>query len=258
MLFVRRNNMKTSRVSRIVKLLIALQTEQNCNVDDLAKLLGTSRRTVFRDLKELQAISVPYHYDKNTGGYSIDPDFFLPPIDLQQNEALSLLLLAHKAGHQMQLPFYKSALLAAMKIENNLPPNIRKYCSGILQNITTRPSPQAPTDFLDKNFGLLQEAIAKKRKVTLTYDSIFDGKLITIELSPYHLMYNHRAWYVLGYSDMHKSIRTFKLNRIKEIKMAKRCYIEDEFDLCEYLGRAWSIIPEGRIYNIKHSHPISP
>ena len=154
--------MKTSRVSRIVKLLIALQSEQKCKVDDLAKLFGTSRRTVFRDLKELQAISVPYHYDKKTGGYSIDPEFFLPPIDLQQNEALSLLLLAHKAGHKMQLPFYKSALLAAMKIENNLPPNIRKYCSGILQNITTRPSPQAPTDILDKNFGLLQGAIAKK------------------------------------------------------------------------------------------------
>ena len=47
-------------------------------------------------------------------------------------------------------------------------------------------------------------------------------------------------------------VRTFKLNRIKTLKTLSKCFIEDKaFDPEDYLGRAWSMIPEGRLYNIK-------
>src|SRR4030043_118445 len=122
--------MKHSRISRITHILTTMQAGKSYAVSDLSKMFGTSRRTIFRDLKELQTIGVPYRYDSNTGGYVIEPEFFLPPVDLDLKEALSLLLLAHKVGDQIQLPFAKSALLAALKIENNLPPNIRRYCNA--------------------------------------------------------------------------------------------------------------------------------
>ena len=71
--------MKASRVTRVVKILTALQAEEKCTVDDLAKMFNTSRRTVFRDLKELQAIGVPYRFDSANQSYAVDPEFFLPP-----------------------------------------------------------------------------------------------------------------------------------------------------------------------------------
>jgi proteasome accessory factor B len=235
-----------------VQILTALQSAQGYNVDDLARLFARTRRTIFRDLKELQAIGVPFRYDAGTGSYSLDPEYFLPPIDLNMQEALGLLLLVHKAGGQLQVPFKKSALLAAMKIENNLPVKIKRYCNISLKNISTRSSPQAPMSLLDKTFANLQKAIAKKRKVHVRYHSLFERELIELDMSPYHLLYNRRAWYVLGYSSLHKSIRTFKLNRIKEMKTLDKCFVaEDKFDLADYLGRAWSMIPEGRLYNIE-------
>jgi len=244
--------MKASRISRVVQLLTTLQSGENYAVGDLAKMFGTSRRTIFRDLKELQTIGVPYHYNAKTGSYAIDPEFFLPPIDLNLQEALGLLLLVHKASGQVQLPFKNSALLAALKIENNLPPKIRQYCNTTLQNISTRVNPQAPMNLLDKTFAQLQKAIVKKNKVSMRYHSLFEGQIIDVELCPYHLMYNRRAWYVLGFTDLHKSVRTFKLNRIKELKSTEKCFVGGEsFDLYDFLGRAWAIIPEGRIYNIK-------
>ncbi len=105
---------------------------------------------------------------------------------------------------------------------------------------------------LDKTFAQLQKAIAKKQKVSMRYHSLFDGRDIELELCPYHLLHNQRAWYVVGLSGLHKSIRTFKLNRIRELKTLSQHFVDDEdFDLSEYLGRAWSMIPEGRIYNVK-------
>jgi len=244
--------MKTSRISRVVRILTTLQAGKSYAAGDLAEIFGMSRRTVFRDLKELQSLGVLYHYDARTGGYKMDPEFFLPPIDLNLQEAMSLLLLVHKVRNQMQLPFNNSALLAALKIENNLPTKIRQYCNTALRNISTRAGAQSPMDLLDKTFAQLQKAIAKKRKVNIRYHSLFEGEIIDVTLCPYHLLYNHRAWYVLGHSSRHKSIRTFKFNRIREMKILDKCFVDGaDFDMYEYLGRAWSMIPEGRIYNIK-------
>lgn len=244
--------MKSSRVSRIVHILTTLQTGKSCTVDQLAETFGTSRRTIFRDLKELQVIGVPYRYDPHKGGYKIDPNFFLPPIDLNRQEALSLLILAYKIGAQIQLPYRNSALLAALKIENNLPSEIRRFCNSILSNVSIRLNPQAPMNLLDKTFKQLQEAIRLKRKVKILYHSFSEGRDIKLELCPYHLLYNQKVWYVLALSSLHNTVKTFELNRIRDIEVQNKCYVEQKrFNLTDYVGRAWSMNPEGAIYHVK-------
>jgi proteasome accessory factor B len=226
---------------------------------------------MFRDLKEIQNIGVQPKFSRITrlrpsqpanrpsaAGYTITPSAeggFLPPVNLNLQEALGLLLLVHKMRGQIQLPFKNAALLAALKIESSLPPRIRHYCDHALARITTKPGAQAPppgTPGLDNIFSTLQNAAAQRRKVHVHYDSLFDGKVIDCELSPYHLFYNQRAWYVVGRSSMHKTIRTFKLNRIKEAQMLEEKFRDgDDFDMTEHIGRAWSMIPEGRIYDVR-------
>ena len=247
-----------------MQILTTLQAGKSYTVSDLSKIFGTSRRTIFRDLKELQAIGVPFHYDAKTSGYMIEPEFFLPPIDLSLQEALSLLLLAHKGRDQIQLPFKNSVLLAALKIENNLPAKVRQYCNTALRNISIRVGAQTLFQHsvgLDKTFVQLQQAIVKKRKVNIRYHSLSEETIIDVELRPYHLLYNNQdnnqrynnqAWCVLGRSSLHKSIRSFRLNRIRELKPTERCFVDgDNFDVNDYLGKAWSMIPEGQLYNIK-------
>ncbi len=244
--------MKLSRISRVVRLLTMLQSGQNYSVDDLTELLGVNRRTLFRDLEQLRAIGVPYSYSAKAGGYSIDPDFFLPPIDLNLQEALSLLMLVHKMKGHIPIPFKNSAVMAGLKIENILPDDIRQYCNAHLSNVSVRPIAHSTMESLDRVFTSLQKAIRKKQVIKINYHSLFEQKDIGTNLSPYHLMYNKRAWYVVGKSSMHKSVRTFKLNRIKHLEILDRRFVNDkQFDTHEYLGRAWSMMPEGRIYNIK-------
>jgi proteasome accessory factor B len=244
--------MKTSRVSRIVQILTVLQSGRQYAVKDLTRLLGISRRSVFRDLKELQSIGVPYSYDARKGGYGIDPSFFLPPVDLNLQEALSLCLFIHKAADHLPMPFKSSAVIAALKIENNLPAGIRKYCHTVLRNVSIQQDQYSPMNHLDRIFWQLQEAIVKKQKISIRYSSLYEQQQIATELSPYHLMYNKRAWYVVGHSGLHNSVRTFKLGRIKELSVLVNRFIDgDNFDVNEYIGRAWCMIPEGRIYNIR-------
>ena len=222
--------MKSSRVSRVVKILTTLQADENYSPIDLEKLLGVSRRTIFRDLKELQNIGVPYKFDKKAGGYSIDPKFFLPPIDFTLSEALSLLLLLHKVRNHLPMPFKNSALLAGLKIENQLPANIKDYCRTTLRNTFVTAGKHAEISLLDNIFAQLQKAIRKKQKVNLTYDSLYEKKTIKILLSPYHIIFRHRAWYVLGKSQLHKQVRTFNLGRIKSIETTNLYFSDGNYE----------------------------
>ena len=112
--------MKTSRVSRVVQILTTLQSGPPRKAAELSRLFGISRRTLHRDLKELQHIGVTPQYSQQEQGYRIAPEQFLPPINLNLQEALSVLLLIHKMRGQIQLPFKHAALLAALKIESSL------------------------------------------------------------------------------------------------------------------------------------------
>ena len=247
-----RGIIKTNRISRIVRILTTLQSGQCYRVNDLARMLGISRRTVFRDLKDLQNAGVPCHYDKKIHHYTIDPKFFLPASDLNTQEALGLLLLVYKARNHIHFPFKDFALRAALKIENNLPGRIRQYCNAALRNISIKADPQERLDLLDKIFAQLLEAILKKWLVNIHYYLPREQRTIVTNLSPYHLVYNEHIWNVIGKSSLHKKVRTFKLSQIKDSSILDKCFVKDEkFDIHEYLGKAWSITPEGRLYNVK-------
>ena len=247
--------MKTSRTSRVVQILTTLQSGPPRKAEELSRIFGISRRTLFRDLKELQNIGIQPQYSPVHNGYHIESEQFLPPINLNLQEALSVLLMVHKMRGQIQLPFKNAALLAALKIESSLPPRVRRYCESALAKISARANAQAPapkSPGLDSIFSSLQSALALRHRVRICYDSLFDNQVIDFELSPYHLFYNQRAWYVVGHSSIHKEARTFKLNRIKDAQILDKPFADGEkFDLTEYIGRAWSMIPEGRIYNVR-------
>jgi predicted DNA-binding transcriptional regulator YafY len=248
------------RVGRVARLLVVLSKKgkapgRGYATIELAKLFGVSRRTLFRDLKEIQRMGIQTFRSSPRRGYTLLPEQFLPPINITAQEAIRLFLLVHKIRNQIQMPFKYSALLAAMKIERNLPLRVRRQCDKALSQIFVRTGAQSPapaTPGLDRTFTILRSAAAQRKKVRVEYDSSFDGKIISCEVSPYHLFYNQRAWYLVGLSSTSNTVCTFKLNRISRTEMLdERFDGNDSFDLAEHLGCAWSMMPEGKIYHVR-------
>jgi predicted DNA-binding transcriptional regulator YafY len=244
--------MKTSRISRVIQILTTLQSGQPYTANELAEMLNISRRMIFRDLNELKQVGLPYYFDNKSHCYRIKPGFLLSTPNLNAQEALGLLLLAYKARNHIHLPFKDSTLSAAIKIESDLPEKTKQFCNVALQKISIKADPQERLDLLDQKFTQMLDAILKKRIVAIHYYSPIEREYIETNLSPYHLMYNNHTWYALGKIDTGKEIRVFSLNYIKKLNVLDKCFIEDEkFNLHEHLGRAWSMIPEGRLYNVR-------
>ena len=244
--------MKITRLQRVLKLLTLLQSNRNYRPSQLAQELGVTRRTIFRDLQMLYKAGIPCYYDDDKGGYNIDDDIFLQPLNLKLSEALSLLLVTQYSGNDGGFPLQREAREAALKIESVLPSHIQQHCGSLLSTTSARFASKARHHGLDGAMKALQQAIHQNRKVKITYLSFHDAKQVAIILSPYHLHFAKRAWYVIGESSFHKEIRTFKLGRIKNLQVLDKKYVlEKPFHMEDYLGDAWSIIPEGKIYQVK-------
>ena len=243
--------MKENKTIRILHLLTILQSKQNCSLDDIAAILETSRRTVFRDLKALSELGVPSFYDREKHSYSIKEGIFMPPLNLTAREALALLMVAHRMNNKASFPYKKSLLMAILKIENTLPIRTRKYCNKILKNISIENGPQVQANLSGIIFGQLQQAILKNRKVNIDYSLPREKKTINTDLIPFHMRNIGHKWFVFGRSSYHKSVCTFNLNQINNIVILNEYYINNDFDVSDHLGRAWSMLPEGRLHNVK-------
>ncbi len=244
--------MKTSRVHRLLQLILLMRSGRKLGADALARQLNVSRRTVFRDLDMLAKAGVPYRFDSRRGTYMISDAFFLPPLNLELPEALGLLLVLRRFVTRQTVPIEGDVTRAAAKIEAALPSPMVEHCGSVLDAVEIRWPALSEAGSLDKVFVSLQEAIVEKRKVRLRYDSSFEQAEIETMLHPYRLAFVGRAWYVMGYSELHKAVRTFKLDRVLLAQPSDGQYrLDKPFDLDAYLGNAWQIIREGKSYHVE-------
>lgn len=244
--------MKAKRLERLLKLIQALESGRSHTASDLAKIVGVSRRTVFRDLDLLSEAGISHGYDHATKRYAIDRVAHLPPVTLTHAEVLSLMMATRYVLGRRFVPDHAAAASAALKLEGMLPAPIRDHCGSLLAYTDVRPMPASDSTSVAETLPLLQFAALRRAKVGLRYDSYFDEKVIDVTLHPYRVVYIHRGWYVVGYSERHEAFRTFKIERILQMKvLAERFHVDKTFDLQTYFGDAWLMIRGDKRYHVR-------
>src|SRR6476661_8294645 len=82
-----------NRIDRLSAILIQLQSRPLVKAQDLAVKFSISLRTVYRDMKALEAAGVPIIGEAGTG-YRLMEGYKLPPVMFNQDEASALLTAA--------------------------------------------------------------------------------------------------------------------------------------------------------------------
>ncbi len=240
-----------NRLHRLIRLIQLLQRNESLSLADLRRELGVSRRTVFRDLSTLELAGVRCTFDRTTKRYTLERSYLLPPVTLSLEEALGLMLLTRKALHRRLVPAYRAAAAAAAKIESALPPAVRRHCGELLAGVDIRYWPMSDVESIGDLLVPLRQALARRRKVALRYDSPYEQREIDTVLCPYRLAFARRGWYVVGLSDMHGQVRTFKIERMVQVRLLDETFVIDQdFDLDNYFGDAWQMIRGDRKYHV--------
>jgi len=245
---------KISKVYRLLKIITILQGARNYSVRDLARELEVSRRTVFRDLNMLEMAHIPYYFDPERGGYRINHNFFLPSVNLTLQEALAVLTLAGRLSGADRLPLLSHASQAAVKLENALPRSIRRHVGSVISSIHASLGPLSRHEGTEAMFEELSSAIVQERVCRIVYIDLQERKQVILNVHPLRLMLLQRAWHLLGHSEQNGKLRTFKLIRIRKLTILDRTFTPPPAKQVQrHLGSAWSMIPEGRVYDV-HIH----
>lgn len=106
---------KKSRMFAIAEALRARRT--GVTAAELAQRFNVTLRTIYRDLEALQDAGMPIRADRGRGGgYALDKNYQLPPINFTAREAALLVGLTRLALEQRIIPFPRAIERAADKV----------------------------------------------------------------------------------------------------------------------------------------------
>jgi predicted DNA-binding transcriptional regulator YafY len=249
-----------SRIHRLLKILTLIQGGTGWTPARLATECGTTERTIYRDLQELEGAGVPYFYDPEKKSYGVGRDFFLPPVQLTLDESLALAVLADHIGTREQVSFTQAAGKALAKIRSLLPPSIRSELEKLEANVAIHLAASMPPEAATDVYELVRAALANRKALRCAYDSLDNNKPESTKsigknhftFKPYALFFGQRAWYVIGHHGTRGGLRCLKLNRFTDIQPTDASYeMPPDFSLQEYLGNAWRMIPGETTYEVE-------
>ena len=121
------------RASRLISILLLLQTRGRMTAQQLADELEVSIRTVYRDVDELSGSGIPVYADRGArGGFQLVEGYRTRLTGLTPEEAETLFLSGYP-GPAAQLGLGTVLAAAQLKVLAALPPELRSRASRVRQ-----------------------------------------------------------------------------------------------------------------------------
>lgn len=204
-----------NRIDRLTAILLLLQTGKR-SATEIAQHFEVSRRTIQRDIDALCEMGIPIAADLGvTGGYSLPPDYSLPPLALTLHEALLLRLAVSSLSQLSATPFQQERESLLAKIQTLLPQRESEHLEQLSSTLSLNvPSLPYPTPFLDQ----LLDSAREQQWVSVVYRSEQGVSQQTI--LPTHLRTREGLWYCDAYSHERQAWRTYRVDRFLDVKVA--------------------------------------
>jgi predicted DNA-binding transcriptional regulator YafY len=200
---------RTDRLYAIVEELRAASPYAR-SARRLAAHFEVSVRTIERDLDALLQAGLPIWAQKGrTGGYVLDPEFTLPPVNLSPQEAIALAVAARYLDGS---PFQRSAQSAVAKLLAVMPERSVREAAELAGRVTLI-MPLEPVSPVPR---VIEEAIADRRVLHLEYLDR-SGQPSRRSVEPLGFVGNAKRWYLLGWCRLRDGVRVFRLDRVQRV-----------------------------------------
>lgn len=217
--------------SRLVSILLLLQTRGRMTAAQLAEELEVSVRTVYRDVEALGAAGVPLYGDAgHAGGYRLLDGYRTRLTGLTSGEA-EALFLAGAPGPAAQLGLGSVLAAAQLKVRAALPAELRTHAD----RISGRFHLDAPGWYADADetphLPAVADAVWNSRVLHVLYRRWREPTDVERRLEPYGLVLKAGRWYVVA----GPGPRTFRVDQILQLTLAHDEFTRPaDFDLAAY------------------------
>lgn len=229
--------------TRILALLELLQTHGRMSGPELARRLEVGPRTLRRYITTLEDIGIPITTERGRhGGYMLVSGFKLPPLMFTESEAVAVSLglqAARSLGFSEAAPAVASALA---KLERVMPADLKRRVRAIGET-TTLDLRSGNNAGSSAAMAALATAAQEQQRVQLAYQAL-NGATTRREIDPYGLVYWRGRWYVVGYCHLRQDLRSFRLDRVTEVRLSAARFTRPQgFDAAAYLKASIATIP---------------
>ncbi|MGA5304527.1 helix-turn-helix transcriptional regulator [Nucisporomicrobium flavum] len=186
------------RASRLVSLLLLLQTRGRMTAQELADELEVSVRTVYRDVESLGASGVPVYADRGpAGGYQLLDGYRTRLTGMTGDEAGSLFL-AGVPGPAAELGLGSVLAAAELKLRASLPGELAGRADRVRERFhLDAPGwfrADEPTPFL----ATVADAVWQERQLEVRYRRWKAPREVTRTLAPLGVVLKAGRWYLVA------------------------------------------------------------
>ncbi|MFC4504287.1 MULTISPECIES: helix-turn-helix transcriptional regulator [Streptomyces] len=217
--------------SRLVSILLLLQTRGRMTAAQLAEELEVSVRTVYRDVEALGAAGVPLYGDAgHAGGYRLLDGYRTRLTGLTAGEA-EALFLAGVPGPAAALGLGPVLAAAQLKVRAALPTELRAHAD----RISGRFHLDAPGWYADADevpcLHAVADAVWNNRVLHIAYRRWREPTDVRRRLEPYGLVLKAGRWYAVA----GPGPRTYRVDQILGLTASEEEFTRpDDFDLAAY------------------------
>ncbi len=202
-----------NHIERLNAILIHLQSKRIVKASEIAARFEISLRTVYRDIRALEASGVPIGSEAGVG-YFLMENYKLPPVMFSREEASALLfgekLMDKMADDQVRNEF-RSALY---KIKSILKPEEKDRLEKLQDRIAVLNFSSRDKTFNQLFLSEIQQASVTRQGLEIEYQSRYGAELTTRQVEPIGLCNYSRHWHLFAWCRLRQEYRDFRLDRI--------------------------------------------
>lgn len=219
-----------NRLQRLTALISFLQSNSFSGVKEIRERFQISERTVYRDIKSLNASGIPIAFEQ-TKGYYIMSTYYLPPLSLTLEEAKSFVFMEQLAKKYADADMFKNYSNALDKIKISLKPNQIKSIEALQNYIKVHIN----SNYIPKYLQRIEEAISKKIILDLVY---VDQKNIKTfrSIEPIGITFYNQMWHLIAFCQLRDDYRDFSIDRIEKIAPTNQTIKNKRFSLEDYIN----------------------
>ncbi|MBN1581087.1 MAG: YafY family transcriptional regulator [Anaerolineae bacterium] len=220
------------RASRLLSILLLLQTRRRITAGELAQQLEVSERTVYRDMEALSAAGVPVYAERGHGGGWGLLDSYRTDLTGLNKDEVEALLLQQSSRTLSDLGLDKAFEAALIKLFAALPAIYRHDAEYVRQHIHVDGAGWFDHTEDVSHLSTLQDAIWQEHKLSISYQRS-GGEAVSRLVDPLGLVIKGRIWYLIA--AVEGALRTYRVSRVLDAQIVDQpCERPDDFDLAAY------------------------
>jgi predicted DNA-binding transcriptional regulator YafY len=201
--------------SRMLRLLSLLQTHRYWSGAGLAEQLEVSPRTLRRDVDRLRDLGYPVEAHRGVdGGYQLAAGAALPPLAVDDDEAVALAIGLQAAAQGAVAGIEESSIRALTKIVQIMPPRLRRRVDAL--NAVTVPAVWDTGPTVDARvLTTVAQACRDEERMKFSYTGR-SGERTERHVEPHRLVSLGRRWYLVAYDMIRHDWRSFRIDRLDD------------------------------------------